>query len=274
MKKYRLVAADLDGTLLDKKGEIGSDTVAAIRELHEKGVECVIATGRAYNEIPEVLRDCPYVRYIIFSNGAVLFDRKEDRKIVTYIPNPTVRKMMDIINDYEIQNTVHIGSVSYYEKREPLEKVKDYYRISPLYVKNVGKNAVPIENFDAFIRSSDEVEVFSLYFHDDTELKECAERLRDLGDLYITFTAHANFEVFDTMSGKDKGLMRLAEYTGIPLEEMITVGDSENDLAMTKISGLGLAVKDASPVLLSAADGTVSEGGDGVMRDILTKYFS
>ncbi len=274
MKKYRLFAADLDGTLLDKQGELGTDTLAAIRELNQRGVECVIATGRAYTEIPAPLISSPDIRYIIYSNGAILLDKESGAQISACISRQTVNKMMDILADYEVQICAHIKGANYYDARFPLMEYKEYFRLAPLYIKNVAENGEPTENLFDFIRAADEVEVFSIYFHDDGEQKECAERLLALGGLTVTYTASANFEIFASGAGKDNALFRLASHTGIPCEEMITVGDSDNDFAMTKAAGLGLAVRNASAVLLSVADGTVCEGGDGVARFVLEKYFS
>ncbi len=275
MKKYRLVATDLDGTLLDKSGSLGGDTLAAIGELSKRGVECAIATGRAYSEIPEALCNCPEIRYIVYSNGAVLLDKKSGEQIKVCIEEKTLLQMIPILEEYEVQICVHIDGANYYDARYPLREYQEYFHLPDTYIRCVLGGSRAMENVFDFMRAhADSVEVFSLYFRNDEALSACAARLSALGGLYITYTAAGNFEVFDLRAGKDRALLRLAEHTGISLAEMITVGDSDNDTAMTRAAGLGLAVRNASPALLSVADAVAGEGGDGVMRFVLENYFS
>ncbi len=276
MFKYRLIATDLDGTVLNRDGTVGKDTLAAASELAKRGVVCAIATGRTYTEIPEALRACPDFRYVIYSNGSVVLDKESGEKLTACIPRETACKMMEIFADYEAHVTARNGGVCYYDGRYPIldPKNAEYFRIDPNHVLCVGAHGRPIENFHDFICGLSEVEVFSLYFHSDGEMRECAERLRALGGLYIASIFASNYEIFDTGAGKDHALLRLAEHLGIDRRQTLTLGDSGNDIAMTKAAGLGLAVKDAQPALLSVADGTVCEGGDGVMRFVLEKYFS
>jgi Cof subfamily protein (haloacid dehalogenase superfamily) len=275
MKKYRLVATDLDGTLLDKNGTLGADTLEAISELTKRGVHCAIATGRAYSEIPEALCTCPEIRYIIYSNGAALLDKESGEQIKACIEKKTLLQMIPILEEYEVQICVHVNGCNYYDARYPLREYQEYFHLPDTYIRCVLGGSRAMENIFDFMRAhADAVEVFSLYFRNDEVLSSCAARLSALGGLYITYTAGGNFEIFDQRAGKDRALQRLSRHTGIPVSQMITVGDSDNDTAMTRAAGLGLAVKDASPALLSVADGVICEGGDGVMRFVLEHYFS
>ena len=138
----------------------------------------------------------------------------------------------------------------------------------------MGAHGNPKENFYDFICGLSEIEVFSLYFHDDAQMQQCNARLRALGDLHIVSIFASNYEIFHCDAGNDHALLRLADYLGIDRAQTITLGDSGNDIAMTRAAGLGLAVKDASPALLSVADGVICEGGDGVMRFVLENYFA
>ena len=72
---YRLIASDLDGTLLSPDQTLSQENREAICRLTEKGVIFAIATGRTMGEIPAILREDPLIRYIIFSGGAMVYDR-------------------------------------------------------------------------------------------------------------------------------------------------------------------------------------------------------
>lgn len=274
MYKYKLVATDLDGTLLDSKGRVSEENFKALSALAEKGVHLSVATGRTYSEIPEAIRACKDFRYMIYANGSVVLDRENGKKMTACIPPAVAAEMMDIFKDYEVHMTARNDGKCYYDGRFPIVESKEYFRIDPAHVRCVGEFGTPIKNFDAFVRSLDEIEVFSLYFHDDKEQKECGERLRALGSVYVTATSATNFEIFDNGAGKDNALLRLAEHLGISREETMTLGDSENDLAMTKAAGLGLAAANAQAALLAVSDGVICSNDEHVMLYILKNYFS
>ena len=74
MYKYKLIASDLDGTLLNEQSRISRENLDAITALTEKGVYFVPSTGRTYTEIPEQITEHPSIRYFIYSNGSVIYD--------------------------------------------------------------------------------------------------------------------------------------------------------------------------------------------------------
>ena len=274
MPSYKIVATDLDGTLLNDVGRVSAENFAAMRTLTEKGIHCAVATGRTYSEIPAEIRDCKDIRYMIYANGSVVLDRASGEKISACIPNAVACRMMDIFKDYEVHVTARNEGKCYYDGRYPILESQEYFRIDPAHVRCVGEFGAPIENFDAFVRGLNEVEVFSIYFHSDAEQKECAERLKALGSVYVTATSATNFEIFDNGAGKDNALRRLASHIGISIEETMTLGDSENDLAMTKAAGLGLATANAQSALVAVCDDVICSNEEHVIRYVLEKYFS
>lgn len=274
MYKYKLIATDLDGTLLNSESRLSEENRAALRALSKKGVHLSISTGRTYSEIPEDVRACKDFRYVIYANGAVVLDKASGEKMSACIPPKVAASMMDIFKDYEVHVTARNDGKCYYDGRFPIFESKEYFRIDPAHVRCVGEFGTPIENFDAFVRTLDEVEVFSIYFRDDGEQKECGERLAKLENVYVTGTSETNFEIFNSGAGKDNALLRLAEYLAIPREQTMTLGDSGNDVAMTKAAGLGLATANAQQVLLSVADGVICSNDEHVMPYVLKKYFS
>ena len=274
MYKYKLIATDLDGTLLNSESRLSEENRAALCALSKKGVHLSISTGRTYSEIPEDVRACKDFRYVIYANGAVVFDREKDVKIRTCIPPAVVAQMMDIFSDYALHITMRNDGKCYYDAEYPLSENEAYYRIDPVHVKCVETYGSPMQNFDAFVRSLDLIEVFSVFFHDDAEREACRKRLLSLGCLFVASIGPTNFEIFYHTAGKDNALLRLAEYLAIPREQTMTLGDSGNDVAMTKAAGLGLATANAQQVLLSVADGVICSNDEHVMPYVLKKYFS
>ncbi|MDE6111277.1 MAG: HAD-IIB family hydrolase, partial [Eubacterium sp.] len=71
----RLIAVDMDGTLLNDYSEVGEENLKAIRRLSEKGILVVPVTGRTYNEIPAEVRNEESIKYFVYSNGSGIYER-------------------------------------------------------------------------------------------------------------------------------------------------------------------------------------------------------
>lgn len=274
MYKYKLIATDLDGTLLNNEGKISVENRKALAALEKKGVHLSVATGRTYAEIPPEVLSCDAFHYLIYSNGSVVLDRKSGEKMTACIGKETASRMMDIFADYALHITARFGGECYFDANYPLKESEAYYRIDPNHVLCVGEYGHGREDFDRLVRAQEEIEVFSVYFHSDAEREACRERLAALGDLYITSICDTNFEIFNIHAGKDRALARLCEHLGFTAKEAITLGDSSNDLSMTKASGLGLATANAQPALMAAADGVICSNEAHVMPFVLEKYFA
>ena len=274
MLKYKIVATDLDGTLLDHDCRVSAENFAAIHALVEKGVHCAIATGRTLNEIPKEILACEDLRYIIYSNGAMVLDKAEDRRISACIDRKNILRMMDIFADYKVHISVRYDGTCYTDATLPLVENAEFYRIDPSHVRCVGETGRAIRDFTATVRAMEEAEVFSVYFHSDEEQAECRTRLEKLEGIYIAGICPTNFEIFSCNAGKDVALLRLADLLGVSHDETMSLGDSGNDVAMTKAAGLGLAVSNAQKILKDVADGIVCSNDEHVMKFVLEHYFS
>ena len=274
MLKYKIIATDLDGTLLDHDCRVSEENFAAIRALTEKGVHCAIATGRTLNELPKEILACEDLRYIIYSNGAMVLDKAEDRRISACIDQKTIRRMMDIFADYKVHISVRYDGTCYTDATLPLVENADFYRIDPSHVRCVGETGRAIRDFEATVRAMEEAEVFSVYFHSDEEQAACRARLEAIDGIYMAGICPTNFEIFSCEAGKDMALLRLADLLGVKREETMSLGDSGNDVAMTKAAGLGLATSNAQKILKDVADGIVCSNEEHVMKFVLDRYFA
>ena len=98
--KYKIVASDLDGTLFDNKKNVTPENLAAIDKMAELGVYFVPCSGRTLREIPENVKGIPSVRYILHSDGAVIYDKKTGERIEACMSQDVVKPALDILFDY------------------------------------------------------------------------------------------------------------------------------------------------------------------------------
>ena len=105
MNKYKLIASDLDGTLVGSDMKLSRENKIAIKELSELDVQVVPATGRTLCEMQEVY-NLPEIRYLIYSNGAAIYDKKTGENIFMGLNDELTRFVFDALEKYDVLNTV------------------------------------------------------------------------------------------------------------------------------------------------------------------------
>lgn len=107
MKYIKLVASDLDGTLLDKNKEITPRLYHALEQMNEQGIYFVPATGRPFSTVPQAIKALPFLRYVITSNGAAIYDAVEKKAIIENNLSPNavdavipIAKRLPVITEY------------------------------------------------------------------------------------------------------------------------------------------------------------------------------
>ena len=120
-KSIRLIALDLDGTLLDSEKRLSAANRAALERAVSMGIEVVPATGRFYDGMPEVIRELPFVRYVITVNGAQVFEVKTRKNIYSA--------------DIELSE-----AIPFYEKLDTLPVIYDCYMDGWGYMTGAGRD--------------------------------------------------------------------------------------------------------------------------------------
>ena len=269
---YRIVASDLDGTLLNSQGKLSAENEQAMQALTEKGVFFVPSSGRTLEEIPLFIRENPSVRYIIHSDGAAVYDKQTGERIDLSMSQESARTVLDILAEYETNMTVrHLGK-SYVDERMFNDEAGRYYRLQDDFQQYIYDYSIPVTNFDLFCRSLDSIEMICVFFHDQAEQDACRDRLLKLGAYGVAASEPTNLEIFDKNAGKGSALLRLAEHLGVDRSQTIAVGDSPNDLDMLSKAGLGLAMGNAAPEIQAMADAVACRNDEHVVSYILHTY--
>ena len=274
MADYKIVASDLDGTLLDSLGNLREENRRAIDALAERGVQFVPCTGRTLNEMNSDLRELPSIRYIIHSDGAVIYDKKTDRRITMCMSREVAGHLFDVLADYTTYLSVRYNRNVYNDGAKQRDEIYDYFHID-----HYSRTAViPMSNmvyddFDAFCRSCEEIEMVGVFFHTIKERDECIKRLEKTGNyLFARWEGLIYFEVFSAKAGKGNALLRLAEELGYDRAQTIGVGDSTNDATLIECAGLGLAMSNGFESLKRAADDVICSNDEHAIQYILEHY--
>ena len=273
MHKIGIIALDLDGTLLNSNKELSAGNLAALQRAANAGIEIVPTTGRFYGGMPSVIRELPFVRYVITVNGAEVADLKTGEVIYkAEIPWQQAVDIMTLLDEYPVIYDCYQDDAAWMTA----EQKKDIDRIvsSPHYRKMLHELRQPVTELKTVLaQRKKDVQKVQL-FTDQPELraqmmKELPERFENL---CVSSSVSDNVEINQVHANKGEALYALADYLGLPHEATLAFGDGLNDLSMLKAAGIGVAMANAEPEAKEIADWiTLSCDEDGVAHGI-NKY--
>jgi len=268
--KYKLIACDLDGTLLGSDLKLSELNKKAISTLTKKGIYFVPTTGRTLSEMKEVV-DFHDVRYIIYSNGVAFMDKNTGEKKVIALKKETLKTLLEKLETFDCYIVFHCDGKSYVNSKS--QESFDCYNVS-YNVQELVKDCAEVkEDIISWACSEEKIECACVFFKNEQDMRECKNHIAKLDDLLVVDSFACNIEIFSKNAGKGNMLKRLAEYLDIDLKNIMTVGDSDNDSSMTQISGLGLATSNACENLKNVADEIICSNDEHVADYILNKYF-
>lgn len=269
MSDIKLVALDLDGTLLDSEKRLSKRNEGALRACIEQGVAVVPTTGRTVDGIPDFVRNLPGVRYAITTNGAMIEDLTEGEVIETNkMSNNQAVKYLRMINSYHVMYDPYINGRGLTEERFFLHL--EEYGLSPRIQELVHKTRDVVPNIiEAVIEGKQEVEKINLFFPNLEERAKVRELLIACDDIELSSSMPNNLEINALGATKGKGILRLASHLGLEQNQTLACGDGENDITMIQLAGVGVAMGNAEEYLKEMADYiTLTNDEDGVAAAI------
>lgn len=275
-RDIKIIALDLDGTLLDSQKRLSDGSRAALEEAAAKGVHIVPTTGRFFGMMPQSIRDLPFVRYAITINGAQVYDRETGTAIVREeIPLDMALDIMRLLDGYDVIYDCYRSNWGW--MTESLQNKAEDYATDAHYVKMVREFRNPVPELKAYLESTaseGDVQKVMLFARNtpgsEAVTKAITEAVRErFPQIKATSSTWNNLELNIETAHKGNSLRRFAEHLGYALDNCMALGDGTNDLSMIEAAGLGVAMSNAHPLVLAAADHvTASNDEDGVAKAI------
>lgn len=273
MTAYKIVASDLDGTLLNNNAKVSTENLAAISALLQKGVQFVPSSGRTLAEIPKEILDISDIRYIIHSNGAAVLDRLTGKRILTCIPNNVVQDILAVLSPYDFHLTLRHDGKCLVDGRYQTAEDYVHYNVIEAHQDCVLNYGEYLDDLLAYAKNADNVEVVSVFFHNYEDKMTCKKLLEQSGKLRVVEACEFNLEIVHIDAGKGNALYQLADMLGVDRAATISLGDSDNDSSITQAAGLGLAVSNACDSLKAVADEIICSNEEHVVAYVLANYF-
>ncbi len=272
MKEIKLIACDLDGTLMDLACAVDARDGEALRYASERGVTVAVCTGRAIHHIPRSVRSMDFIRYYITSNGARVTDIKTGETLaLTAIPKELVLAVVDAIEPLGATFNIHGDGydLSDYENYELLKKLGGFDDFV-----SMGCAVKLSKDFRALVREEESaLQKMLIMFHTQEETDAAWRALGAIGGIQVTTSFAKTLEVTAAGVRKDMSLDTLCGKLGVSREQTAAIGDSENDVDMLRFAGVGIAMGNAGEGAKKAADyvtATIAEAGVAkAVKDIL-----
>ncbi|MDN5344663.1 MAG: hypothetical protein PWQ18_774 [Clostridia bacterium] len=266
MGRIRLVALDLDGTLLTDQVVIEPQAKEAIRRVREKGITVTLATGRMFSSARPYAEELGLALPLIVYHGAqvrhsgtgeVLFERT--------LPLALARRLVNHIRAFGFPYNVYLGDRLYVESIQEENEA---------YAWRAGVDLYPVGDMLAFLQEQQQepLKIVALQEGPRLDPLEAAIR-REVGDrVYITRSLPQYLEMLNPEVNKGRGLQALAEMEGIRSEEIMVFGDSYNDIQMFRYAGLAVAMANAPAEVRAAADYVTASNNEGGVARALEHF--
>jgi len=263
--KIKMLALDLDGTLLNDERTISSKNMEAIIKAIKKGVTVVPATGRPPKGIPPELINIQGIRYAVTMNGASVLDLADNKVLYRDALNMnTVVNLLDTLVEHE-----GLLDVYYYDKCYTTQKgfdMLDTIALPKNFLKYVRETRTPVNDIISFVKEKDiAADKVNMIFKDISVRDKLWGELRTDKELAITSSVASNLEINARNVNKGEGLRQLGILLNHELEEIMAIGDADNDYLMIRNVGLGVAMENAKDSIKQVADFvTLSNEENGV----------
>ena len=284
---YKLIAIDLDGTLLNSYGQISEKNKLALNNAKEKGIQIVLASGRTTDSVKSIANEIGVQNYIICGNGSLIYDlQKEEIIYDKFIEKKKALQIIDICeknsiyyNIYTenmvIAKTLNNNVLFYYQenankpdnKKTKINIVQDIYE----YVKNLEN-----QNILKITISDNDVIIFN----------SIIRKLREVKDIDVLDVEHMSRKIIKTGTEESKleyyyteitkknvdkwyAIEFLMENLNINSNEVLTIGDNVNDKLMIENAGCGVAMGNSAPYVKEVSNLVVAHNNeDGVAEAI------
>ena len=260
--KYRLIAIDLDGTLVNQEGIIHSSSKRAIQRAIGSGVKVVLATGRMYRPSTRFAQELELSTPIICYQGALIQEPYSENALWHKpLSVPTAQQVIEQVRQIGAQLYVYVDDEIY---------VEEITERGQRYAQRNGVELNLVKDLVAFLKRQPTVIVA---WGEAAEIDCVVTRLdANFGSSLLVTKSYPTFcEIGHPASGKGNALKYLAELLGIEQSQTVAIGNGPNDISMLKWAGLGIVIGSAPGEVTAAANWVVDSDTEDSFAEAVEK---
>ena len=270
--RIKLIAMDLDGTLLTTDKRLTEENKNALRKAAEAGIEIVPSTGRFYDGIPACVRDLDFIRYAITVNGAAVIDLTDNTTVCGYdIPLRTALDLIDYFRETGVAYDCYVNNYGYMEK-DQIDRIEDYLA-DPYYCMTVRSLREPVADLKEFIMElGKDIQKVQLFTRDRELQLQAYRHISGLGlPLAVSSSQRNNVEITDIHANKGEALRALSAHLNIDVANTMAFGDGGNDIPMLDAAGAAVAMGNSLLPVFEHADAVTLSNDQNGMAFIIEK---
>ena len=266
MKK--LLAVDLDGTLLNENHEISQANLEAIQNFQIRGGSVVVATGRNFQAATIYAEQISPSLPMICFNGAYIYDPDingfSKKRFLSHDQIESVIKIAEenqVLYRYYDMQTIYATD----GMREALSKYEGGFGVKLLFLSDEG-----LRNY--YREHSLEVPKMVFHSHEPEQLKAVRVALEGIGGFALAQSWEGVLEVMAQDVNKGSALQVVCDRLGIAMEDTVAVGDQENDMTMIQSAGMGIAMGNGAQALKECADAVTVTNNESAIAEVIKSY--
>lgn len=285
---YKLVAIDLDGTLLNSYGQISEENRESLKKAQKNKIDIVLASGRLLNSVKNISSDLGQNKYIICGNGSLIYDlQKEEIIYDKFIEKNKVLQIISICEKNSIYYNIYTESMVIAKTLE--NNVLFYHQENANKPENKKTKINLVGDIYNYVMNLNNENILKITISDKNSIifNSIIKKLRNIKNIDVLDVAHMSRKIIKsgteevsleyyyteiTNENVDKwnAIKWLAEKLEVKNEEIMVIGDNVNDKMMIENAGLGVAMGNSAPYIKEIADKIVSSNNEnGVAQAII-----
>lgn len=270
--KYKLIAIDMDGTLLNSQNRISDRNKEIVKKATDKGVKIVLSTGRIFLSALHFARFLEIETPIISCNGAYVAEHNNSNIIYEKpISVNSSKKIIDLAEEKGIY--YHFYDDTTFFARRVSETVNNYYKLNEEVDEKEKINIRIIDNPMEIIKREKPLIYKFVFVEDDKEkLLDFRKEASKINGTEIASSWWNNMEVMNRGVSKGKALDELCNVLNINTEEVVAIGDNENDIPMLKTAGFSIAMGNGEDEVKKIAHTVTSTNDENGVGEAIEKF--
>ncbi len=284
---YKLIAIDLDGTLLNSYGQVSEKNKEALIKAKNSGAEIVLASGRSTTSVRNIASDLGVCKYIICGNGSLIYDLSKDEIIYDkFIDKKKVLQIIQICEENSIYYNVYTEDMVIAKSLN--NNVLFYYQENSNKPDSKKTKINLVQDIYKYVEEMDNQNILKITISDNDTIifNGIIRKLREVKDIDVLDVAHMSRKIiksgteefsigyyYTEITSKNVDKWYAVEYLmnelNVPKEEVVAIGDNVNDKIMIENAGVGVTMGNSAPYIKEIADMVVVDNNqDGVAEAI------
>ncbi len=284
----KLIAIDLDGTLLNSYGQISEENKSALQEAQNNGSEIVLTSGRSNNSVKNFANEIGNCKYIICGNGSLIYDlQKEEIIYDKFIEKKKALQIIQVCEQNSIYYNVYTESMVIAKTLE--NNVLFYHQENANKPESKKTKINLVEDIYDYVKNLENENILKFTISDKSNIifNSIIKKLRKIKDIDVLDVAHMTRKIIKsgtedfsleyyyteiTNEGVDKwyAVEWLADQLDIKKEEIMAIGDNVNDKIMIENAGIGVAMGNSAPYIREIADKVVSSNNENGVAEAVS----